>query len=230
MTAQENDSIFYSSVVLEHIVPKVKYASFTRWYHSMLQVVERQEGYLRVDTCPPLECVDDVIKQYSIIHFNTINHLNDWLTSKQQADILKSGKDIFEDYKYKSFTTGLEGWFSQQSGEQSGLGPPRWKQVLSVVLGLYPLVMAQMILFSVFGFMTNWPPANAMLVNNLITSSALTYVVMPQVTKLFRFWLYPAYQDRSWRINLLGMTILLAAFGIMVIIFNQAQQAIQAST
>ncbi len=190
-----------------------------------MRTVEQQSGFLRVDSCPPLECVDDVIKQYSIIHFDTVNHLKDWLASKQRLEMLESGQDIFIDYKYKSFTTGLEGWFSQQKGEQIGLGPARWKQVLSVVLGLYPLVMTQMILFSTLGFMTNWPPASAMLVNNLITSSALTYLVMPQITNLFSFWLYPVYQNQSRRTNLLGTAILIAAFGVMVFIFHQAVKA-----
>jgi uncharacterized protein len=223
MSKHGDNSVFYSSVVLEHIVSKADYAAFSRWYKAMTQIAEQQPGFLRVDHCPPLECVDDAIKQYAIVHFDTIDHLNDWLTSKQRTEMLESGQNIFRDYKYKSFTTGLEGWFSQQAGERTGLGPDRWKQVLSVVLGLYPLVMAQSLL-SALGLMASWPPAAAMLVNNLITSSALTYTVMPQISKLFSFWLYPAYQDRSRRSNLLGTAILLAAFVVMVLFFHQVQQ------
>ncbi len=224
MTAQMDDPVFYSSVVLEHIVSKTKNAAFNRWYKAMARLVEQQPGFLRIDTCPPLECVDDVVKQYSIIHFDTVNHLHDWLTSNQQTEILESGQDMFIDYKYKSFTTGLEGWFSQETGNRSGLGPARWKQVLSVVLGLYPLVMTQSLLFAAMGLFTGWLPAAAMLINNLITSSALTYLVMPRIAKLFNFWLYPAYQERSRQSNLLGTAILLTAFGMMVIFFNHIQQ------
>ncbi len=222
MTLPEaNDRLFYSSVVVEHIVPKQKARAFLGWQRALNCTAERHAGFVRVDLCPPLECADGVVKFYSIVHFNTPEQLNHWLKSDERDRLMASGRRIVEDSKFISFTTGLEGWFSSRSGaEQSSLGPPAWKQVLAVVLGLYPIIMIQNKVFSALGLFQSWSPASAMLTNNLITSSILSWLVMPQITQQLQFWLRPAYQRVSRRTNLIGTAIVLALFGVMVAIFS----------
>lgn len=213
------DRVFYSTVVLEHIVPNRNKAAFQRWQRTLIQSAERHEGFARADRCPPLHCADGVIKWYSIIHFKTPDHLNDWLNSDDRARLVNAGRSIFENYKFKSFTTGLEGWFSTETGqERSSLGPPPWKQVMAVVLGLYPLVMIQS---KVFAFLGWAPSASLTLFSNFITSSLLTWAVMPNITKGFRFWLQPAFRASERKMDLIGAAIIFAALGLMVSLFSQ---------
>ncbi len=140
-THQVQDEIFYSSAVIEHIVPKGKQPAFRQWHQTLVHSIQKAEGYVWLDLHSPLERKNDVLKWYSVIHFDTPDHLNDWLTSRDRQETMKAGQQFFETYRFKSFTTGVEGWFSHQAGaEVSSLGLSAWKEALIVVLGLYPPV------------------------------------------------------------------------------------------
>lgn len=214
---------FYTSSVMEYIVPEAQATAFEAWYGQLRQVVQYHSGFLRADLCTPLNCDDGVIKYYSIIHFASPSQLDLWLTCEARRHLFQAGETLVLAYRFKSFTTGLEGWFSLSGGSSGSLGPPRWKQILSVVLGLYPTVMTQGLVFSALGMMQGWPLPTAMLVNNLITSSLLTWVVMPRVSRLLKFWLRPAYSLTSRRVDLAGAGIVLSLLILCVVLFHWLQ-------
>jgi antibiotic biosynthesis monooxygenase (ABM) superfamily enzyme len=215
------DAAGYSSVVIEYLVPHDQRWAFRRWHGRLVHTAELSEGFIRADRHRPLHCKSGVLKWYSVIHFDRPEHLNGWLSSKSREQVLEAGRDIFKSYKFKSFATGLEGWFSHQSGtELDSLGPPAWKQILSVVLGLYPIIMVQDFVFQRLDLFDDWPPARAMLANNMITTCILTLVVMPLIVRLLDFWLQPAHQRASLRAEVVGAIFTILAMGIMVFVFD----------
>ncbi len=65
----------------------------------------------------------------------------------------------------------------------------RYKMVIVTWLGVFPIVT---ILFSVFGHWLNLLPTLVRtLVFTAVMVTLMTYVVMPRMTRLFSFWLYP---------------------------------------
>ncbi len=227
-TRKPDSQVFYSTLVVEHIVATSREADFQRWRGDLEAIASRQPGFVRMDCSPPLRCEDEVTKWYMIVHFDTPGHLNEWVESEARDRHLTSGQDIFRAYRFKSFTTGLEGWFSRWGprSEQSGLGPPAWKQILSVVFGLYPLVMLRLKLFPGAGLVGEWSPSAAMLLSTLVTSTVLAVLVMPLITRMMRFWLYPAYRDAAyfddrWKADALGCVVMGLGLIFMVGIFDR---------
>ncbi len=220
-TLPAQDEVFYSSAVTEHIVPKDKQLDFRHWYQTLTHTMEQAEGYVRVDLHSPLACENDVIKWYSIIHFDSQTHLDNWLNSSDREELMKAGQEYFETYRFKSFTTGAEGWFSHETGEEvTNLGPSAWKEALIVVLGLYPVVILQSKLFEHFGIMQSWSYANSMLVNLCITTIILTWFVMPRITQPLEFWLRPAYAFSETKKELMGVALIAVVMIAMVLLFN----------
>lgn len=211
----------YSSVVIEYLVPKEQGWAFRRWHRKLIGTARRSEGFVRADCHRPLRCGDGAVKWYAVIHFDRPDHLDQWISCRDREALLEAGRSIFETYKFKSFATGLEGWFSHQSGaELTSLGPPIWKQILSVVLGLYPIIMIQDYVFESLDLLDSWSPASAMLIKNLVTTCILTLFVMPLIARRLDFWLRPAHQGSPLNIEITGSVFVVAIMSLMVFIFN----------
>ncbi|MDG2614939.1 hypothetical protein P7L53_01655 [Thermoleptolyngbya sichuanensis XZ-Cy5] len=211
----------HASLVVEHTVPRGKGIAFRRWHAKLTRTAWRFKGYIRTDLLPPVKGKSQ-IKWYSIVHFDSPENLNAWLKSKDREAVINAEDHPVESYQFKSFTTGLEGWFSPKiGGEQLGLGPPAWKQNLAVVLGLYPTLMIQSVLLGALGFMKNLPHPSAMLLDNFISCSILTWLVMPWVTRTLSFWLQPAAQPLPQKLNALGTIAVIGVLGGLLMLFSE---------
>jgi len=87
--------------------------------------------------------------------------------------------------------SGLESWFTPP-GDSVVRVPPRWKMAvvtwLGVCLAVYAVGLAMSRLAS------DWPPLPAFLAANALVVAALTWVVMPVLSWLFRRWLTPPHE------------------------------------
>ncbi|MBE9139683.1 hypothetical protein IQ254_21205 [Nodosilinea sp. LEGE 07088] len=210
------------SVVIEYIVPKGKSWAFRGWHWRMVGSARRFDGFVRADRHRPLALPDDCLKWYTVLHFEQPNQLKQWLQSSDRDRLLETGRDIFKSYKFKSFETGLEGWFSEQSGaELTGLGPPAWKEILAVVLGLYPIIMVQGFILERLEVFEDWDPASAMLANNLITTCIFTLIVMPRIVRWLNFWLRPAHRRTPGWVEVAGTIVTVLAMVAMVYVFSE---------
>ncbi len=213
-----------ASLVVEHTVPHGEGLAFRWWHARLTRTAKRFKGHIRTDLCSPVrgQLPNQPMKWYSIIHFESADLLNKWIKSRDREALINSGRKTFASYQFISFSTGLEGWFSRETGtEQIGFGPPAWKQNAAVILALYPTVMIQSAVFAALGFMQSWNMPNSMIINNIITSSLLTWAVMPLVTRLLGFWLRPTPQPVSWKMEALGVVSVVAALSLMVLFFNR---------
>jgi uncharacterized protein len=219
----QTDPITNASIVIEYDdIADDKEAQFLQWQAEIRAGLEQFDGYLKTDLCRPIHGMQE--KWYIVVHFDSPAHLGEWLDSDIRHHIIGKGKKNFGPYRYK-IQTGFEGWF----GKGTATSTPAWKQNFAVLFGLYPTVMLETLFFSHFGVLDAWSLAPKMFVNNLISCSLLTWVVMPLTTALLNFWLKPQQSTGDavgreslspTQTNLIGTLLIFIAYGFMIAIFQ----------
>ena len=67
--------------------------------------------------------------------------------------------------------------------------PPRWKMTLVTLLAVYPF--SRLLGITIGNWISGWPMLLSLLIFNASIVTRLTCVLMPQLTRLFKPWLYP---------------------------------------
>jgi antibiotic biosynthesis monooxygenase (ABM) superfamily enzyme len=129
-----------------------------------------------------------------ILRFETVGHLKEWEESPicqgwiARADALTVGDPRV------LRVNSLEAWFALPE-VPNALPPPKWKTAIVSAIGIYPVISLMPILLKPI---TNALPAwLATLVSIAIMMPLMTWIVMPQVTRIFKRWLYPSAPRHS---------------------------------
>lgn len=210
MASNQLQNIRSSSYVIEHEVAAHKEAEFRKWQSDITKAASQYEGYQGTDVCPPVE---EDEKWYVVVHFDSQEHLNQWLESDDRREFVKTGKQIFSSTKITYYKTGLERWFINQK-----TNPPAWKQIMATLLGLYPTVMILLLIQSSLSSMQQLDRADAMLISNFVSCCLLTWFVMPSVSRLLNFWLHPLPHASKWN-HWIGFVLVLIALVFMRSLF-----------
>jgi len=165
---------------------RVKAGSETR-FHSLVEEITPTlrsfDGFLDIDVVEP---VDGVQAEHAVVvGFASRRRLDAWLESPQRQEWLDLVAPLIEGERAMSVMGGFGGWFAG-SPERPG-GPPRWKQAVAVLIALYPTALS-------IGWVMNMvapdvPFALSMLISNVLGVAALTWLLMPLVTRLLSGWL-----------------------------------------
>ena len=116
------------------------------------------------------------------------SNLRAWQDSDERRRWLDKSRPLLHEEEKVNVLTGLETWFTLPS-RPAEPPPSRYKMAAVTWLAVVPVVF---IMFSLFGQWLNLLPAwLRTLVFSAVTVTLMTYVVMPRMTRLFSFWLYP---------------------------------------
>ena len=159
---------------------------FEEWVSGMLAAANRFPGYLGSEVLRPSDPEDD---EYRIIsRFDHASNLHAWENSEERHHWLRQSRPLLHEKEKVHVLTGLETWFTLPSkpGEPA---PPRYKMAIVTWLAVFPVVA---VIFSLFGQWLNLlPTLLRTLVFTVVMITLMTYVIMPRMTRLFSFWLYP---------------------------------------
>lgn len=158
---------------------------FEEWVAGIISEARKAPGYLGSQVLRPSDPDDE----YRIVfRFDHASNLHAWESSEERRRWLDKSRPLLREEEKVHVLTGLETWFTlpSKAGEPA---PPRYKMAVVTWLAVFPVVM---VIFTLFGRWLNMLPTPLRtLVFTLVMVTLMTYVIMPRMTRLFSFWLYP---------------------------------------
>lgn len=162
-----------------------KEQEFEEWVSGILGAAEEFSGYLGSNVIRPRDDDDDEFQ--IVFKFDHASNLKRWEESEERHAWLRQVQPLVHEENLRVLT-GLETWFTLPSrpGEPA---PPRYKMAVVTWIAVFPLATA---IFAVTQpLLGGLPTVLRTLVFTLIMVTTMTYGVMPRMTRLFSFWLYP---------------------------------------
>ena len=118
-----------------------------------------------------------------ILTFDDESSLRSWLESDTRRQLLNRLDPHIDGTYTTNVLGGFAGWFTFDSS----IEPPRWKQALVVLMGLFPVALLITLIRS--ELWPNAPLVLAVFVGNVVGISLLTWVIMPPLTRRLAGWL-----------------------------------------
>ncbi|MEB3212978.1 MAG: antibiotic biosynthesis monooxygenase [Leptolyngbyaceae bacterium] len=181
------------TIIISEVVAPDRLDEYEAWTQGINQAAQRWEGFMAVEVLRPR---DNAYAEYVvIIRFDSYEHLRAWVTSEEYFHWIEQSRGLIEHRSVHHMAHGLEVWFAVPRNEstRSYEQPPYYKKVILGVLAVYPLILLSNALLGTV--LEPLPPKLGLLISVLFVSSLLTYPVMPMLTHLLDFWLYPSSPD-----------------------------------
>ena len=166
---------------------------FERLMGQIIAVAATFKGHLGAQLVRPgdEQGVNDSL-YHIVLAFDSEANLKDWQNSPARSLGLAAAAPFIEGQEVVRQVSGLAHWFQAPTGPKQ-LPPPKWKVAVVTWLGIFPTVY---LLFSLLGdLLAPWPQLPRLMLLTLLVVGVMTWVVAPQLTRLFRPWLYAAAQQ-----------------------------------
>jgi antibiotic biosynthesis monooxygenase (ABM) superfamily enzyme len=163
---------------------------FEEWVSGVTTVAARFPGYLSSNIFRPSSPGDD---EYQIVFsFDHASSLERWQNSEERRHWNERARELIHEEPRVRVLTGLETWFTLPSREGDP-PPPRYKMAIITWLAVFPLATVVFMLLN--PLLGGASVVLRTLVFTMVMVSLMTYVVMPRMTRLFSFWLYPKKKE-----------------------------------
>jgi uncharacterized protein len=181
------------TLVISEIVDLTRIDEYEEWTKGINLAAQNFNGFLGVEIIRPR--VDGHPEYVVIVKFDNYDNFRNWMTSPIYHQWLENSSELISSRSIQELPTGLEMWFSLPSNHLNRNPEPLYyKKVILGTIAVYPLILFANVLL--YPLIKNWHPQLGLFVSVALVSALLTYPVMPWLTKLFRFWLYPSLRRR----------------------------------
>jgi hypothetical protein len=181
----EQQRLVPATSVVTRVVKPGREKAFEEWLHGISQEAARFPGHLSATIFRPPPGGQ---KYTIVVQFDRDENLQRWLRSDRRREWIERVAALEEVPEHREEVTGLEHWFTLPDKAEAS-PPPKHKMALLVLLAAYPTVLViHVILLPILGRV---PYPLGALIGTVCLVLALTYVVMPRMTRAFQGWLYP---------------------------------------
>ncbi|MGJ7511262.1 hypothetical protein [Variovorax sp. GT1P44] len=158
-------------------------ADYERVTMTLMDAAARAPGYLGAQLVHPGEDpeVEDTM-YHVVLAFDHQSNLNSWQISAERKQGMAALAPFIEGEPSFKPMSGLGLWYRTKLPN-----PPRWKVAVVTWLGIFPTVY---VLFLLTGdLLKSWSLLPRTIVLTLFVVGVMTWVVAPQLTRIFRPWL-----------------------------------------
>lgn len=169
-------------------------AEFERVMDQMMAVACTFTGYLGAQLIRPGDepGVEDSL-YHVILAFDNQDNLQAWKNSPARSLGLAASAPHIEGQPIVRRVSGLAYWFQSPAGPKQ-VSPPRWKVAVVTWLGICPTVYAVFLLLG--DLLSPWPLLPRVIFLTVLIVVLMTWIVAPQLTRLFKSWLDSGSQSR----------------------------------
>lgn len=171
------------TVIVTRTAKAGKLAEFEQWMEGIIHAAMEFDGFMGINVIRPQ---DPARPEYVIIfRFDTYENLAKWENSKVRQEWAEKSRGVVEGEAKIERRTGLEFWFTPRPGTPA---PPRYKMAIVLVAVISSLLATVTPLIQLAT--QDLHPVLRLVISVAIMVLLMTYVVMPNVTRLLRPWLY----------------------------------------
>lgn len=186
MNSPEVNPEHHVTAVITHLIKPGREEGYEEWIKGIIPVAKTFKGHLGVNILRPHKGLHQ--EYIVVLHFDHHQNLQAWLDSDVRREWIERVKPLIQASEDVQILTGLETWF--RLPRRSPQPPPkRYKMVLLTWLAVF--VTLSTMKYVLAPLLAPLPGLLAQLITVGIVVCLLTYIVMPQLTRLFYKWLYP---------------------------------------
>ena len=169
------------SIVVTFHVRSGHMAEFEDWAHEISVASAKYPGHLGASWMRS----GDIFRVAYRFADDALFH--DWHESPERARLLSRLKPMAT-LVTDEHLIGMETWF-ELPDHPGRPAPPRWKMVIATWIGVFP--MLALLQWLVGPRLVDLPLIARVMLFTLVVVAVMTYLVMPQMTRLLKGWLYP---------------------------------------
>lgn len=175
------------SVILARKIKPGFEQDFWRIDEKLVSALEQFSGFLSVNHFPTTtKNVDDADgEEYiTIVQFSDVESLLVWEQSQERAKLIEQSAELVVGGIRRKSISGLEGMFEPPLPTS----PPRYKMALMIIAVIFSLLLLLKPIIS--SLVPELPIIFQSLLLVIIQVVAMTYFIMPRLTRLLSRWLY----------------------------------------